>query len=339
LLLTLLSGGISTLPINIFRAFVDYAAHPIEVMMPTAHGEQPLLFFMARGIGATNAITYLALCLVLWALVYPAVFLGARKGYGSNEAVLMVLLFAAHPMAYILQTWLGMEDGITVLLTMVLLFSTSSAGLGVASLLLIANHPAALLVVPSIVMLRWLANSAQMTMKHFCFAAAGLVSGKALMMVAIHAFGIQAGSRYQCQTTVPWTDYLRMAVDYFPVRLYTAYYGLWIPVVLMVVLFFNYKRAFYGAYLIFMAVFLASTFFFHDATRDFALLSWAPTLYCLMFTWKIASETEARGRVFRASIVLSALFGWCFPRLFVWNDHIYAPWFSQVFGLIWNRTY
>ena len=94
LLLTLLSGGISTLPIHIFRAFVDYAAHPIEVMMPTAHGEQPLFFFLARGIGATNAIAYLALCLALWVLVYPAVFLGARKVYGPNEAVLMVLLFA-----------------------------------------------------------------------------------------------------------------------------------------------------------------------------------------------------------------------------------------------------
>jgi hypothetical protein len=102
----------------------------------------------------------------------------------------------------------------------------------------------------------------------------------------------------------------------------------------MLLFFFSSNRRLYGAYVASLLVFYGITFFTKDTTRVYALLSWAPTLHCLLHTWRTASPKEARGSVFRHSVVLSALAGWCAPRLFVWDGTVHSPWFARTLGQV-----
>jgi len=135
---------------------------------------------------------------------------------------------------------------------------------------------------------------------------------------------------------IPWTYWVRINVTHFPLVLYSMCFALWIPVILMIVLFFKNNRRFYGFYLLVMVGCWCITLVTKDTTRVFALLSWGPTLYCLMHTWRSEGTISAKVGAFRASIVTCALLGWCMPRLFVWEGKVYAPGLELPIRLIWK---
>ena len=76
LLLTLIAGGISTIPGGSLRALQSFAADPIgSRLFSTYHGETPFFFFLAKGIGATTLPRYLGLCGGLIVLGYLLTFI------------------------------------------------------------------------------------------------------------------------------------------------------------------------------------------------------------------------------------------------------------------------
>ncbi len=103
-------------------------------------------------------------------------------------------------------------------------------------------------------------------------------------------------------------------------------FAVWIPLVVMWWYYYRENPRLFTAYGICLCLFFAVTFFCKDTTRVFALLSWAPTIHMLIYTWRLASqEQDKRAHEFRSTLVFAGLFGWLVPHLFVWDGAIYAP--------------
>jgi hypothetical protein len=334
LIATVLANGLGTVPAETVRELHSFAADPFSPrLLRTFEGETPFFFFMAQGLGAVTIPRYLALCASLVVLAYVLVYVAERRA-GAPPALLCVLLFAAHPIATILQTWLGMVDCLTVVCTVALLFSQSLLAVAAASLVLTLNHTAALIITLPLLVLRWLSRDSGAGAKQVGVALAALLTGRVLLLV-VH--GGQLATRFGQMRGMRWTHWANINITHFPLIVYSMCFALWIPVVLMILLFFNRDKRLYGFYLLCMAGFYAITIVTMDTTRVFALLSWAPTLFCLMHTWRKTPGTAPDAVMFRASVVASVLLGWWMPRLFVWDGKLYAPWLSQPITLLWER--
>ncbi len=330
--LILLAGGFSTIPVSSLGVLQSFAASPAESeLFSTYHGETPLFFLLAHEIGATSLFRYLMFCGTTVMVAYLLVYFYANKRK-SPPAMLCVLLFATHPIAYILQTWFGMVDGITVACTAVLLFSRSTIAMAPASLVLMLNHTAAPFIALPLLILRTLSGDSVVSLRHVCVATISLLIGKILLMSL--SGDVEAASRFNYILQIPLSHWIYINITHVPLVVYSMCFALWIPVTLMFVHFFNENRRFYGFYLLSLACFYCITFMTRDTTRVYALLSWGPTLFCLMHTWKAAEGTR-RNAVFRACVVVSAFLGWCLPRLFVWDGKVYAPGLEQPLKLIW----
>ena len=333
LALTLLSGGISTIPHYSLGTLRSFAIDPLHSgLFSTYHGETPLFFFLAHAIGATTRIGYLGFCVCMILVTYLLVYFSSKRAQ-SPPALLVVLLFASHPIAYILQTWLGMVDGITVATTVVLLFSRSITVLAPISLILVLNHTAAPFIILPLMILRLLSDNSGIDLRHVCAVAIGLLIGK---MLLIHMVDVGDASRFSYIMNTQWTHWVRINVTNLPLVVYSMCFSLWPPVILMIAFYFNDNRKYWGFYLLCLAGFYCITLFTKDTTRVFALLSWGPTLYSLMYAWRIASVQTTKAFVFRVSVVTCALLGWCLPRLFVWDGIIYAPGLAQPIEIIWT---
>ena len=289
---------------------------------------------LAHALGASTLLRYLVLCALLVLLTYVLLYVQAGGFRAPSDSALAVLLFAAHPIGYSLQSWLGMADAPTVLCTVGLLFARSAAVLGLASFLLMSNHTAAPFVAAAIVALSLLAREGVLTIRHVFAVAMGLVLSKALIVIALHIAGIDQVTRLQYIAEFPWTAWLGIHVAQLPLILCSMNVGFWIPVALMVALFFNDNRRFYACYLLVLASSHALALLTRDTTRVYALLTWGATLYCLLHTWRLASDATAKGRIFRVAAIACALFGWCFPRLSIWDGAVHAPWFQQLIGYL-----
>ena len=124
-----------------------------------AHGyylEAPLHFLVAHALGATTRVPYLVFCVAMVLLGYGLFAWLGRRRWGDRGLLLMGVLLVAHPVTYILHTWLGLADGITFALTVVVLLSGSAPLVGLAAALGMLNHPMFALVLASVVALRWL---------------------------------------------------------------------------------------------------------------------------------------------------------------------------------------
>ena len=336
MLLTVFVGGIDTVPAGPLEVLAGFAAHPFSgSLFSTYHGEAPLWFVMAHVLGATTLARYLTFCVIVVVLAYVLLYEGARRTRRAPDPVLMLLLFAAHPVAHILQTWLGMEDGLTVVCTTLLLFLSSPWRIGLVAGLSLCNHPATAFIAPTVVMLRCLGDTGgPLRARHVLAAVLGVVLAKALLMLAFWGAAIETGTRLQYVQHTSIRGWGLMSLAHLPTALYSFNYGVWVPVVLMLGGFFRANPRLYGCYGACMVAYGAVTFFTRDTTRVFALLSWAPTLLCLLYTWRIAPGfAPQRAWWFRWSMVACALLGWLFPHVVVWDGRVHAPWFTQSFGI------
>lgn len=333
LVLTLLVGGFST--IRALWYLQSFAASPANSdLFSTYHGETPLFFLLAHALGATTLPRYLVFCGCIVIVVYSLVYNYANRRK-SPPAMLCLLLFASHPIAYILQTWFGMVDGLTVASTAVLLFSRSTVAMAPASLVLMLNHTSAPLIALPLLILRILSGDSVVSLRHFCVVAISLLIGK-ILLISFLGVDIESASRLGFIFHVPLSHWVRINITHLPLIVYSMFFALWIPIIFMVVLFFNDNRRFYGCYLLFLAGFYCVTLVTLDTTRVYAMLSWGPTLCCLMHTWDKTAERTIRNTVFRACVVASAFLGWCLPRLFVYDGKVYAPGLDQPIKLIWD---
>jgi len=335
LIITFITSGVSTRPVNTLQEYASYAANPIKSnLFSSPVSETPLFFFLAHLLGATTIIRYLILCACLLLTLYITLFVLIGGSKNKQLMSLFVLLFAAHPISYILLTWLGKVDILTVFGTIILLFSFSPIILGFTSFFLMINHTAAFLIAVPIILLRRISNPDNISKIHVYFVVLGLMLGKALLVLFFHFLHIDAATRLEYICNTPLTNWLSINIQQFPTIVYSLNFGLWIPIVVMIVFYFNSNRLLYGFYLMLLFLFYCVTFFTKDTTRVFALLSWGPTLHCLLYTWQDISHEGRNNAIFGASVLLCALFGWFFPHLYIFNGDIYIPWFEEIAKLL-----
>jgi hypothetical protein len=120
--------------------------------------ETPFFFLLALSVGATTYRKYLLLCGVMAAAVQIAFLCASVRKLGKENGVVASLLFLAHPVTYIMNTWLGMVDPVTVACSMVVLFTERPLSVLAAAALSMYNHPATIFIVPSLLALKFVAK-------------------------------------------------------------------------------------------------------------------------------------------------------------------------------------
>ena len=192
--------------------------------------------------------------------VYVLLYRCARTHLSTADSGLVVLLFVAHPIGYILSTWIGMVDCVTILLTIPLLFLNNPILLGLSSSLLMANHTAAPFIALPLLTLRWVSGDGVIRKYHVVAGAIGIFLGKLGTVAAFHVAGIEPATRLQGMLSISLKHLLTINIEPFPLIIYAMHFGIWAPVLLMVSLFFKTNRKLYSTYVILLAVFMALPF-------------------------------------------------------------------------------
>lgn len=219
----------------------------------------------------------------------------------------------------------------TVLGTIFLLLPGSAWLTLAVSTVMTFNHPAAWFLVPALLALRFLAHDRAGLTRQSTAAFLGLLAGSAMAKAVTLVAGITPYPRWRYILDTYWTNWLDMNFSQLPLALYSFHFALWLPVVTMLLVLVKNNRALALGYLLCLGMFYGVTFFCDDTTRVFALLSWAPTLYVLLYTWqKTRDDPSVMSLLFRLSLLVVACFGWLAPHLFIWKGAVYMPGFANM---------
>jgi len=318
--LHLIWNGVSTIPSVVLQWMVWMVTHPFaDYGLSNYRYQTPFWLLFANAVGATSTTSYLVLCILTNIVALLTVWwLGTRK-WGA----LAVLLFLAHPISYILWTWIGLEDAVTVICTAVLLFVSSRWLILGAVVLGTLNHPAMIFLMPSVLGLRHLSEPEAVSRQTLVFGAAGVGLG------TLACFGVQSQLDFELQTRLDYLlgmpfDYWRQInLSHLPLVLYSFGFALWIPLVWCVRSYFFAGRRYFLFFLGCMMTFYGITFFSRDTTRIFALLSWAPMLHCLLSGSRLRlREGQQADAYFGQALFLTAILGWLAPHFFLWNGQV-----------------
>jgi len=339
IIMTIISCGFSIVPPGHIKKYVSFAADPLNSdLFITYNGDAPLHYLLAHAVGASTIVRYLTMCIFFVLLTYVSIYIfSSRNKELKSDPTLILLIFCAHPISYILTTWIGLYDGITVLCTSILLFIDSPIVISAIACLGFTNHPSIAFISLSLIILRYLTDTGRININHIGAVVIGLIAGQILLMVLHHYIGIHAETRLSIVNDFQLKEWVKLNLAYLPLVLYSFNFALWIPVMLMLLLFYNNNLLLYNTYLFSMFIFYVITSFTYDTTRVFAILSWAPTLHCLIYTWKLASSDQPRDIMYRNSIIYSASLGWIFPHLYLWDGIIHSPWLKDIYNIIITR--
>lgn len=198
--------------------------------------ESPLFFIAAHPFTALKS-GYMLFCLLVLASAYFAFFYKLKQYREYKLRILLGLLFLAHPVSYILLNWIGMEDSLTVLSTVFILFSASPVVICIVSAIAMFNHAQALFIVPSLLMLRHMAHAEEIKNKHITAGLIGIVLGKILSMVFLSVTTVTAQPRWNLVFSESLGYWLKINASYFPLELYSFNFSLWLIIVLSIFYF------------------------------------------------------------------------------------------------------
>lgn len=327
-LASLLLWGASTIPGAALASMAQQAAHPWQDWgQATYHWETPLWLLLCGWVGATTVPAYTAFSAAVNVLAVLVACGLAWRAWGRLGALLVL----AHPITYVLLTWIGLEDGLLVMCTAVLVWCWSPWALGFAAGVGVLVHPAWAFIWFGVGTLRVLTEN--FGRPHAVGVGIGLIAGiltKALLTPA----GFHVADRLAFILARPALEWLTLSGTYLPLALYSFGFALWVPLVLAVRLLWLERRAYcvvLVGYLVGCAVLTAFTL---DTTRVFALLTWGPVLHGLwvgMQTVRATSWGDLRYWNTEAATWAAAYFGFLAPRLCVWAGQVKViPWLEWV---------
>jgi hypothetical protein len=329
---SVLVNGLSMITPGVLRDVVqlsrDFGSSPV---MRTYHGETPLFYAVAHLLGAVTIPRYLAFCALVTFAGFAVFWRLSRRALDSTDATLAFGLFVAHPITYVLQTWIGLGDSLAVACTAVLLVAANPLVLATAAGLGAATHPTVLLSGTALLLLRGASAPAHLARSAVAIGIAGLVVGRIGCALLPSLIGYEAGSRWQYVNDVSLGQWVIMNAANLPLVLYSLGLALWLPIVGLLVHSAEKRQRVFALYAAWLVCSYAIVFFTKDTSRVYALLTWAPTIHCLMHGWRLSAlETTVRASVFRVALVLTAGFGWCVPHLWTGGGVIAAPWFFDL---------
>jgi hypothetical protein len=235
------------------------------------------------------------------------------------DAALLLLVVATHPAAMIVHAWTCHPDALTMCFTAVLLYARRPALVAAVAALGACNHLAMWLPISAHAALLWWGLAEPRLRTRVAALALGLAAGAAGSALALRLADvlIPRGRLALAADADPTT-----LVGYWtapgPAVAYTLHFAhvLWLPA-LTLALRREHPRA-AAALLATQASALAATFFTQDTTRVFAVLAWAPPVYCLAHV--LAGSPRGRLRWWVALGVLGSLVG---PKWFAWKGALH----------------
>ena len=302
----------------------DLGASPT---MRTYHGEAPLFFAIAHLVGAVTIPRYLAFCVLTNLAAFAVFMLAARRAVGRTEATLAFGLLVAHPITYTLQTWIGLGDGLAVACTAVLLFARTPLVLAMAAVVGASSHPSVLFGGVALLFLRAASAPVSLSWPAVVAGVAGLLIGRIGCALLPPLIGYEVGSRWQYISEVSLTQWAIMNAKNWSIVLYSLGFAVWLPVLALFAYAIETRRRVFALFGIWLVCSYAIAFFTKDTSRVYAMLTWGPTVHCLLYGWTLsATQATPRESMFRISVVLTASFGWCVPHLWTGGGVIAAPW-------------
>jgi hypothetical protein len=292
--------------------------------------EAPLYFILAHWVGATTPQKYLLFCGAAILLAHAIFLILAVRTLGREDGILASLLFVAHPITYILNTWIGMVDPLTVICTTVVLFARGIFPVLIASALSTFNHPSTTFIVPSVLLLRFVATSRDATVPMLVAGGTGIVIGKFLCRSVWMMYTFPVYTRWDFFVEIPWKHWLKVNFSHFSIAVYSFAFALWIPLVIAIASGYNNSKKFIVCYAIVILGLYGVTFLTLDTTRVFAVLSWAPTLYMLISFLREPSPGPRPFPNIGALVRWCALLGWLAPHLFVWDGRVYSAGLTEM---------
>jgi hypothetical protein len=288
--------------------------------------ESPLFFLLAHWIGATSPRAYLLFCTAM-AVAVQIAFLGTSVWkLGKENGVTVALLFLTHPITYILNTWLGMVDPLTVACTIVLLYTESPFPVFAAATCSMFNHSSATTVIASgLLAFKWIARPGAATGLALAAGAAGMANGKMCCYATYQFYTTELFTRWDFFQELPLSTWLTVNFSHFSICVYSLLFALWIPMVAILIVRWAEAPQLVLAYVALMLGFYGVTFVALDTTRVFAIFSWAPTLFLLMTSLRAPSPGDRWSPGAGALIRWTALLGWLAPHLFAWQGGVHSP--------------
>lgn len=300
--------------------------------------ETLLLPIIAYLLGLTGTITFNALTFFLVAGAYSTFAWLAFRRWGSALSLTASTLLITSPLSTVILSWLGTPDGLTVLLTTPFIFAQSGVLIFFLALLGAANHPAFIIAILEIMVLRWIARD-QINIKHLFLAMLGAGAGYGSVKLFLHAYEIEIVSRLDFMQLMNINEWSRMNLGILPTSLFSLFNVQWLALFVCFLLFYKKDRLFYSLTAIILLLNYGIIFFTLDTTRVYSLLSWGVLFVCIFHSYKLAKSTQAEDlnyiRQFSQALILIGVLSIFAPRYFSWAGEIHAaPFFEWIGKLI-----
>lgn len=328
----LLVNGLGTIPREPYRLTALDPFNQVTAYPENYFQRSPLLPLIGRFSNLTSPLEFAGLSLVLVIIGWVIFGVLMRRKRGNEVALLFFALMLSHPVSLILISWLGTPDGISFLLTTLLLFVRSVPATATIGALGAFNHPVMNIIAPVLLTLRWAAGEMKGGRRRLIWGLVGLLIGNLAVLGYLNYFEIETMSRMDFLFSRSLATWIRQNLSLFPYTLYSLHQSVWFALALCLPILYRLDVRYLRLFLVTQLLLFAIVFFTVDTTRIFSLLAWAPAIHCVQHTLRVA-EAEEGGVLprLRGALVAMAAIGLLIPGFYMWGGELHTSNFNSFY--------
>jgi hypothetical protein len=319
LLFTILYNGAGLIP---FEAYQRLSLNPFitrtDIDANNYFQETVFLPLLANLLHLTSRLKFNLLCLLLILAGYLIVAYNLRKSSTGVNPLPEFAFLLISPITTVLFSWVGSPDGVTFLLTSILLFSKSDIVIFILGILGAANHSIFIFAAIPLLMLRRYAHDDHISTRSIIVFITGSISGLLLAYLFLRINHISVVSRLDFLLQQDPHRWIQINLYKFPAAIYSLNGFVWMAILLIYSKKWDNKR-YYRFYLLAMAGFYVITFFTLDTSRVFTLMSWGMTSHLIT---KSLRGNDPNSQKLSLLVPFICLFGLLMPKYFLWDGNI-----------------
>jgi len=294
--------------------------------------ETLLLPLAAYFLQLTSRLSFNIFCYLIIVSGYISLAIYIYRRWGALETIIFSTLIITSPLTTILFTWLGMPDGLTIALTIPLLFTNSLPLIFLLAALGSMNHILFLIAAGEIMALRWVSKNG-VRLHHLITLTAGGVTGTLLLKGFLELNQIVVAPRSEFLLTRSIWEWAKLNAVHLPLSLFSMFNIQWLAILICFLMFFRWDKWFFLSVSVLFLLNYGVTFFSLDTTRVFSILSTGIFALCLFHSNKLASSHPASSHKHRnqflQALTLIGLISIFAPRYFSWAGEIHATPFYE----------
>ena len=337
LLLTIEYNGVGLVPPEHYQKFAQHPFVTRDDIAPMNEWQDSILLPLAAfWMGATGRVSFNALCVGMLLIGYAIFLAASKRRTGQPEALLLFILLLGHPVTAILWMWIGMPDAFSFICVVLALFVRSRLLLLLLAAVSMLNHPAGVIAMGNVVMLRLAAREDKITLIHCGLVlAGGLIGG-----VAVHVFTdyhhILVRSRLEYALGMSVEHWLQFNLSMLPSALFSFQQTVWFVLAILVLMVARKDPMYFRLFGAILIVSYGITFFTLDTTRVFVLLTWGATFHAISHGLAL-NRRDYRGldaKTVLGAIEAFAITGLLIPRFYIWGGKIFRTPFDTTVEMI-----